>query len=1194
MEAMFPNDPGLRGADEVLVLGKPLPVSPGSVSAPGCVARPAQTASAHALRILILEDKPTDAELMQRAMRDAGLDFTARRVDTRADFIAALETFAPDIVLADYRLPGFNGAEALAHVRHGHPEVPVVVVSGVLGDEAAIELLKAGAKDYVLKGNLLRLPPAVERAIAVEQGIRARKAAERALRATNSLLQTVERIAHTGGFDWDIASGTIVWSEETYRMFGRVPGEFLPSIPSFVDCIHPDDRGRVREAIDASVTLNQPFDAEFRILRPDKAERIIQSRGEISCDETGQPSRMTGTSQDITDRKLAEDTIREDGAKFRSLVEQNVAGIFIIRQDGTIGYVNPFFASLLGYQAVELIGRPLLDFIPVDRKVEVRKKLGAQLAGDAEFVQQNSGMQTRDGRTIEVLVNASRSIFEGRPASLAVVLDVTERNKAQRELASTAAILAAEHDVSPDGIVVVDASRSIISWNRQFVEMWDFPAEIMASKSEGQVFAWAMRNRIADPAASVAQMEGALAHPDQRSHHEATLTDGRVFDIHLSPMTLPGGGPVGRVWFFRDITERMRSEDNLRSSEERFRLLVEEAPDAILLYDIDRDHLIAANKAAERLFGCSRKEIVKHGPQHFYAPEQPDAKPVTQSFAEHNASALAGEELIYERRILNGLGQERLCQVTLVQMPSPGQRLLRASFIDITDRKEAERALAFERTILATEHELSPDGILVVDKSATIVSCNRRFGEIMNVPPELLAARQDEPVLAWVTDHMADPEGFLSRVRYLNEHLDENSFEEIVLKDGRVLDRYSMPMRLAESDYLGRVWFFRDISDRKGAERTLQRLNRTLRTLSRANEALVRATSEPELLTEMCRVIVETGGYRMAWVGIPEEDGAKSVTPVAWAGEVGQYLETARITWADEARGRGPHGRAIRSGEAQVTQDLGADPAMAPWQDAAKERGFASSVVLPLRDASGVFAALTIDSSETRAFDTDELKLLQELADDLAFGIRSLRDRRAHETLDQRWRTSLEATVGAIANTVEMRDPYTSGHQQRVARLAVAMAREMRLSEHQIQGLYLAGIIHDVGKIDIPSDILNKPGKLSKLQYQLIQGHAQAGYDIVKGVDFPWPIAQMVRQHHERLDGSGYPQGLKGEEILPEARILAVADVVEAMMSHRPYRAALGIDAALAEIEQGRGRLFDPEAVDACIALFRQRGFGFE
>ena len=153
----------------------------------------------------------------------------------------------------------------------------------------------------------------------------------------------------------------------------------------------------MRAAIDVSVRRNQPFESEFRILRPDNTERIIQSRGEISCDEAGQPSRMTGTSQDITDRKLAEDTIREDGAKFRSLVEQNVAGIFIVREDGTIGYVNPFFAGLLGYAASELIGRKLLDFISEDKKPEVGGKLEAQFSRGELFLQQTSSMQTRDG-----------------------------------------------------------------------------------------------------------------------------------------------------------------------------------------------------------------------------------------------------------------------------------------------------------------------------------------------------------------------------------------------------------------------------------------------------------------------------------------------------------------------------------------------------------------------------------------------------------------------------------------------------------------------------------------------------------------------------------------------------------------------------------------------------------------------------
>ncbi len=180
-------------------------------------------------------------------------------------------------------------------------------------------------------------------------------------------------------------------------------------------------------------------------------------------------------------------------------------------------------------------------------------------------------------------------------------------------------------------------------------------------------------------------------------------------------------------------------------------------------------------------------------------------------------------------------------------------------------------------------------------------------------------------------------------------------------------------------------------------------------------------------------------------------------------------------------------------------------------------------------------------------------------------------------------------TIGAIASTVEARDPYTAGHQHRVADIAGAIAREMGLSAEHIHGLYLAATIHDLGKIRIPAEILSKPGGLSQIEYEMVKGHPQTGYDIVKHIEFPWPIAQMVLQHHERLDGSGYPQGLKGEQILLEAKILAVADVVEAMSSHRPYRASLGVETALTEISKNRGRLYDPAVVDNCINLLREK-----
>jgi PAS domain S-box-containing protein len=183
------------------------------------------------------------------------------------------------------------------------------------------------------------------------------------------------------------------------------------------------------------------------------------------------------------------------------------------------------------------------------------------------------------------------------------------------------------------------------------------------------------------------------------------------------------------------------------------------------------------------------------------------------------------------------------------------------------------------------------------------------------------------------------------------------------------------------------------------------------------------------------------------------------------------------------------------------------------------------------------------------------------------------------------------STVGVATTLSEMRDPYTAGHERRVAEIAVAIGKEFGFDDRRLEGLRVAGYLHDVGKMTIPSEILSKPGKLSAIEFQLIQGHARASYDVLKDVEFPWPVAQVALQHHERIDGSGYPQGLKGNQIMLEARIMAVADVVEAMSSHRPYRPGLGIEKALAEIERGRGSVYDVQAADACLRLFHDKGY---
>jgi len=189
---------------------------------------------------------------------------------------------------------------------------------------------------------------------------------------------------------------------------------------------------------------------------------------------------------------------------------------------------------------------------------------------------------------------------------------------------------------------------------------------------------------------------------------------------------------------------------------------------------------------------------------------------------------------------------------------------------------------------------------------------------------------------------------------------------------------------------------------------------------------------------------------------------------------------------------------------------------------------------------------------------------------------------------------AMRDTVRAMAKTIEMRDPYTAGHQRRVTRLAIATAKEMGLSEDQIEGLRVAGSLHDLGKIYVPAEILNKPSRLTEVEFALIRTHPRVGYEILQGIHFPWPVAQIVHQHHERMDGSGYPSRLSGEDIPLEARVLAVADVVEAMASHRPYRPALGIEPAIQEISTKSGQLYDPDVAAATVKLFTDGTFRFE
>jgi len=450
---------------------------------------------------------------------------------------------------------------------------------------------------------------------------------------------------------------------------------------------------------------------------------------------------------------------------------------------------------------------------------------------------------------------------------------------------------------------------------------------------------------------------------------------------------------------------------------------------------------------------------------------------------------------------------------------------------------DVQRNVPLERLVLATVEELAQTGLLVVDQVGRVVVHNQWFATMWGVSNEDLLAGTDALRDA-VAGRLLEPGAFLRKVEELRGHPSEPSHGELRLVDGRVVDCHSAPLWCG-GVYCGRVWCFRDTTD---ARRAAEALQTTERRLQEALAAARMGTFEWNLDTD--RMVFASGC-----------EGLFGFAP-------------GSVQWTREAFERCVSPRDLPSLRTRLARSV------------ATGTPFAAEFRIEWPDGSEHWIAARGEF----AFDAVGRPVrLRGMGVDITDRKRS----------DERIRRSMEQTVAALAAIVEARDPYTAGHQRQVAELAVAMARELGFDESRVHSVFLASILHDIGKVTIPTELLTSPRALNPVETMLLQTHVEAGYDILKGIDFPWPIAEFVRQHHERLDGSGYPRGLKGDEIALEARIIAVADTVQAVAAARPYRPALGIEAALAELETGRGKLFDELVVDACLALFRTKGFVF-
>ncbi len=693
-----------------------------------------------------------------------------------------------------------------------------------------------------------------------------------------------------------------------------------------------------------------------------------------------------------------------------------------------------------------------------------------------------------------------------------------------------------------DGYSELDLTGNFTFFNEAMVRIFEYPRHELMGMNNRQ-YTDAENAKILFKAFNKVYHTG---EPSKGIRFEMITKDNRKKNLEVSNSLIKdaSGNPVGFRGITRDITDLIQIQEALQKSEERYRTIIETIEDGYFEVDL-AGNLTYFNDTMVRIHEYPRAEM--EGMNNRQYTDAENAKILYKAFNKIYRTGEPSKGTHYEI-ITKGGGRKNLeSSVSLIRDSNGNPVGFRGIARDVTELKQAQKALQDSEERFRIAAESTNDIIYEWDlQSGQLDWSGSASDKIRHMLGELPVTAVDFEKRIHPKDRERLSKTFITHLRQGNPYLAEY---RMIGKDGNIIHLSAAGMGLRNEKGRVNKWIgvISDITERKKAEQAL---------LSSEERFRIAAESSNDFIYEWD---LESG--HIDWSGTAGE----KLTHI-----LGELPRTAvdfdkRIHPED-------HERISR---AVINHLKNKGPYLEEYRMIGKDGN-----IVHLRGAG-----MCLQNEDKRAY-----KWIGAISD-------ITQQKKTEEELKQSFekvRKSMGGIIQAMALTVETKDPYTAGHQQRVSNLARTIAQEMGLSKDQVEAIRLAGVVHDLGKISVPAEILSKPTKLSDLEFSLIQGHSQTSYEILKDIDFPWPIAQIALQHHERLNGSGYPAGLKGDEILIEAQVLMVADVVEAIASHRPYRAARGIDLALEEIEKNKGILYNQAVVDACLKLFREKNFSLD
>ena len=602
-----------------------------------------------------------------------------------------------------------------------------------------------------------------------------------------------------------------------------------------------------------------------------------------------------------------------------------------------------------------------------------------------------------------------------------------------------------------------------------------------------------------------------------------------------------------------EVAAREHAEEALGESEEIYRKLMETANDAIFVADAETGILLDANKRAEEMTGLPAEQII--GMHYTKLHPQEEIERYKKGF--EDAVRKGRDTSTQEVYVCHKDGRRIPVEISGSVVELGGKKVIQGIFRDVSERKLAEVVLKESEERFRSLSASAQDAIISIDDEGDVTFWNKAAEKIFGYSPGEIIGEKLHILLMpqrLREDHLRG----LNRFKETGQGpvVGKTLEQTAVRKDGT---EFPVELSISAVKMQGRwnaIAIVRDITGRKRVEESLLE-----------SEGRYKSLINDVVDTSAVGVFILDKDFKVVWInkaiesyfGLKREDVIgkdkrqlikKTIYRIFEDGE--SFKEVVFNTYDNNTYAENFVCHVLAGG--------------------GREERWLSHWSQPI--TTGLYAGGRVEQyTDVTTIKQAEVERKENL---------------------EKLRKSLGGTVRALAATVEMRDPYTAGHQQRVTDLARAIATEMGCPPECVDGIRMAGILHDIGKIAVPAEILSKPGKITPSEFEIIKTHSQVGYDILKGIEFPWPIAKIVLQHQERIDGSGYPNGLKGDEIILEARILAVADVVEAMSSHRPYRAAHGVDKALEEITRNKGVLYDSDVAEACVRVFKEKGFKFK